>query len=400
MQRISLIFVLLFIFNSINALASSLENKLIVQVKKGDTLSGIINSTGVKSAEVFQAIKALNKIYSPKDLKSGQNIEIALNINDDNGQDISLKRVSIKLSPLHNAQVFRTKDDNFKALKISRPLKLTLKRAAGEIDSSLFADTKKAGMPVDMIMKLISNYSYDIDFQRDIKKGDSFEVLYEQYVDEDGENAKSGNIIHSTLNVDNKDISMYYFKTMDGRYDFYNNEGQTARKSFLRTPVDGARITSSFGRRKHPILGYTRMHKGIDFGAARGTPIYAAGDGVIIEANRKGSYGKYVKIRHSDGYSTAYAHLNKYGKSIKRGRKVEQGQIIGYVGTTGRSTGPHLHYELIKNGQQVNPLTVKSVARRKLKSLELGIFLQYVYNVDRKIAQLASKQMVASNENN
>lgn len=387
---------ILWIFPSAS-LANLPENSMVLEVRKGDTLSAILNSSGVPITDVANAINALKKVYRPHNLRIGQKVNISLDINDDQGRDLRLNSLSIKISALQNAVVSRNSKGQFHAKKISRPLHIRLIKAGGIIKKTLFTTALQEGIPTDIMMKLISNYSYDVDFQRDIQKNDSFEVLYERYYDDDGDTAKSGKIIFSSLKTRGREIAMYYYKLGNGEEGYYDENGKSIKKSFLKTPVDGARITSSFGRRKHPVLGYTKMHKGMDFGAARGTPIYAAADGIIMESRRKGSYGKYVKIRHANGYSTAYAHLKGYARGIKKGRRVKQGKVIGYVGTTGRSTGPHLHYELIKNGRQINPLSVKSVAGKQLKSLQLGIFTQYLYMINRKIVELDSQKLLAAN---
>jgi len=219
--------------------------------------------------------------------------------------------------------------------------------------------------------------------------------MFDEYRDEDGRMAKTGNISVAEMVLSGQKIRLHRYKAKDGFVDYYSATGQSVRKALLRTPIDGARISSGFGRRRHPILGYTRMHKGLDFAARRGTPIYAAGDGVVDFAGRKGGYGKYVRIRHTGTYKTAYAHMHRYGKGVRTGRRVRQGQIIGYVGSTGRSTGPHLHYEVHKNGRQVNPRSIKLPSGRKLKGRELTAFKTYRVELDRDYAALTQSQQVA-----
>ena len=185
---------------------------------------------------------------------------------------------------------------------------------------------------------MIQIFSFDVDFQRDIRRGDTFGLLFDEYSDDSGRVVKSGDILLAEMVLSGKPMRLYRYKTHDGRVDYYDAKGKSVRKALLRTPIDGARISSGFGKRRHPILGYTRMHKGLDFAARRGTPIYAAGDGVIEYAGRNGGYGKYVRIRHNGTYKTAYAHMHRYGRGIRKGHRVRQGQVIGYVGSTGRST--------------------------------------------------------------
>ena len=224
-------------------------------------------------------------------------------------------------------------------------------------------------------MEMVRIYSFDVDFQREIKKGDGFEVLYEVQHNKDRELVKNGPIKSAVLILEGERLSLYRYEYSKGFFDYFDPEGNSARKALMRTPLDGARITSNFGKRKHPILGYTKMHKGVDFGASRNTPVYAAGDGIVETARINGAYGNYIRIRHNSDYKTAYAHLARFAKSIRKGKRVNQGDIIGYVGSTGRSTGPHLHYEIIFRGKQVNPLMIRMPKGLKLKNENLEKFI-------------------------
>jgi murein DD-endopeptidase MepM/ murein hydrolase activator NlpD len=290
--------------------------------------------------------------------------------------------------------VHRT-ETGYKAQAIARPLTRVTAHAAGHIDSSLYVAGVEAGLSQSTLADLIHIFSFDVDFQRDIRRGDQFALMFDEYRDEDGQMAKTGNISVAEMVLSGQKIRLYRYKAKDGFVDYYSASGQSVRKALLRTPIDGARISSGFGRRRHPILGYTRMHKGLDFAARRGTPIYAAGDGVVDFAGRNGGYGKYVRIRHTGTYKTAYAHMHRYGKGVRTGRRVRQGQIIGYVGSTGRSTGPHLHYEVHKNGRQVNPRSIKLPSGRKLKGRELTAFKMYRVELDRDYVALMQSQQVA-----
>lgn len=234
---------------------------------------------------------------------------------------------------------------------------------------------------------MIRIYSYQVDFQRDIKEGDKFEILYETYKTEDGDFARYGDILYANLAIDGKKIPVYRYENKDGQVDYYGEDGMTFKKTLMRTPVDGARMSSGFGMRRHPISGYTKMHKGIDFAVAMGTPIYAAGDGTVEISGRKGAYGNYVRIRHNNEMKTAYAHMQKIAKGITPGQKVKQGQIIGYVGTTGRSTGPHLHYEVLLKNKPVNPNSVKLPTDRSWQN-EMKRFKAHVSSVKQQYASL------------
>ena len=242
-----------------------------------------------------------------------------------------------------------------------------------------------AGLPIPLIMELIRVYSWDVDFQREIQRGDQFEVLYDRYVDGEAPRSanavKVGNILYASLTLSGKELRLFRHRMADGRVDYFDPKGASVRKALLRTPIDGARLSSRYGKRRHPVLGYTKMHRGVDFAAPRGTPIMAAGNGVVEVAGRNGAYGKYVRIRHNGRYKTAYGHLTRYGRGVRKGKRVTQGQIIGYVGSTGRSTGPHLHYEVLAGKHRVNPLSIKLPTGTKLKGKQLVAFKSAMQDV-------------------
>ena len=252
---------------------------------------------------------------------------------------------------------------------------MELRRAKGAIDSSLYEAASGQSVPAKTLAQLIRVFSYDVDFQRDIREGDQFEILYEPYTDDYGKVIDTGEILYSSLKLSGTRLNIFRFTLSDGTTeDYFDDEGRSIRKALMRTPIDGARLTSNFGNRKHPTLGYTKMHRGVDFGAPRGTPIFAAGDGVIDKIGVNGAYGNYIRLRHGTIYHTAYAHLDKFKKTLYLGRRVKQGEVIGFVGSSGRSTGPHLHYEVLKYGKQVNPLGVKLPSGLALKGFELTNF--------------------------
>ena len=293
----------------------------------------------------------------------------------------------------------RNEDGSFGGKEIMHEFTEGFVRAAGTIDNSLFLDGERAGVPAQIIVEMIRMYSYSVDFQREIRTGDSFELVYERFVDENGDVAKTGQVLAASLTLSGKPLTYYHFHPKgEPRADYFNAKGQSVRKTLMRTPIDGARLSSGFGKRKHPILGYTRMHKGTDFAAPHGTPIKAAGDGVINYIGTKGSYGRYIRIRHNGEYSTAYAHMRGYRRGLKKNSRVTQGQIIGYVGTSGRSTGPHLHYEVLKNGQQVNPLSIKLPTGIKLAGANLKSFLAYREEMDTRAASLPWLDEIAARE--
>jgi murein DD-endopeptidase MepM/ murein hydrolase activator NlpD len=261
-------------------------------------------------------------------------------------------------------------------------------RGAGKIRSSLFVAGRSAGLPPAVLIELMRIYSWDVDFQRDIQPGDGFDIVFERLTTKSGEKVRDGAIIYAELRLGRATHKFYRFVDKRGRVGYFDESGQSAKKPLLRTPVDGARLTSRYGRRRHPVLRYTRMHRGVDFAAARGTPVYAAGNGRIVYRGRKGAFGKYIKIHHNSRYSTAYAHMRSFRRGATSGSRVKQGQVIGYVGSTGTATGPHLHFEVMVGGRQVNPLRVRLPSGRKLKGEQLAAFQAMRGALARRMADL------------
>ena len=345
-----------------------------IKAGKGDTLSALLTRAGVSPPEAHQAIKALSKHYNPKRLQLGQALTLYLVPQTSEPEDNRLTALTLRPSTFTEVSLKRDSADRFEAEKRKIAVDRRLVRTGGTIRSSLYIAARNAGVPAPVLMDFIRIYSWDVDFQRGIRPGDEFEILFEKLFTEDGEFARYGNILHGNLILSQDQYPLYRYKTGKGLIDYFNDKGQSARKALMRTPINGARLSSGFGKRRHPILGYTKMHRGLDFAAPRGTPIYAAGDGVIVRRGRNGSYGHYIRIRHNSDFETAYAHLSRYHSRAKQGQRVRQGQIIGYVGTTGRSTGPHLHYEILRHNRQVNPLRVKMPSGTKLRGKELARF--------------------------
>ncbi len=357
--------------------ASLLPFEQVVEVKQGDTLMALLIDAGVVREEAHSAILALEEVFAPRELRPGQ--EIRLNLSVPAVRFISqrpplLVGLSLQPSIERNVSVTRGLDGGFVAEAIERPLSVQLARAGSGIESSLFEAGEADKLPPTVMGEVIKAFSYDVDFQRDIQPGDLYEVIYERFDDEDGNLARTGDVLFASMTLSGKTIGIYHYTDRDGFSDYYDQDGHSLRKALLKTPIDGARISSGFGMRKHPILGYSKMHKGVDFAAPSGTPIYAAGNGTIVKIGRNGGYGNYIKIKHANGYATAYAHLSKFAKGLKNGSKVKQGDVIAYVGTTGRSTGPHLHYEVLVSGSQVNPKDVKLPTGTTLTGKELALF--------------------------
>jgi len=258
-----------------------------------------------------------------------------------------------------------------------------------EITSSLYNAAIEAGIEPNIIIDFAQIYGFEIDFQRDIRKNDWFEIYYERFVDSNNKTRDTGKIIYASMFVNNKEISLYNFKYKN-ESGYYDVKGKSIVKTLMKTPINGARLSSSYGMRKHPILGYNKMHQGTDFAAATGTPIMASGSGVIEMSQRNGAYGNYIRIRHNSKYKTAYAHLSKFAKSIRKGARVKQGQIIGYVGSTGRSTGPHLHYEVLTNNKRINSQKLKLPSGKILSEIARKEFELKRIKIDVKIGELRS----------
>lgn len=389
----TLILMLLSIMICASSFAQEKHNDNIeLIVKEGDTISQLLSSIEISSDDRQLAIVELGNVFDSNSLRVGQSIKVKLlNYDTQKTGPYHLESLKISLNPLEEIWLSRVSDGIFLARVERKPVIMKLKKASGEIKGSLYQSAVDAGIPPSILQQMIQAYSYDVDFQRDVRNGQQFEALFTSGYTSNGDYAKDGSLIYASLTVKGTPLAIYRFGENDS---FYNKEGKSIKRGFLRTPVDGARISSGFGKRRHPVLGYTKMHKGIDFAAPRGTPVYAAGDGTVDYLGRYGSYGKFVRISHGSGYQTAYAHLNRFGKGKRKGGKVKQGDVIGYVGTTGRSTGPHLHYEILKHGKHINPLSVKTLSTQQLSGLRKGIFYGFRRQVDYLIkheAETATK---------
>jgi murein DD-endopeptidase MepM/ murein hydrolase activator NlpD len=358
-----------------------------MKVARGDTLMELLIKAGAKRIDAYNAIESMKAVFNPRRIRAGQVVQVSFLQqeaikedpifldgsgepavkSEDNGEP-QFVGLALQPDPVKTVSVSRAEDGAFVSNETIKELTERYARGQGVIESSLYVAAVEAEIPHGIIVELIRMYSYDIDFQREIRKGDEFEVFYSRFYDEEGNALKEGDVLYGLMTVRGKRKDLYRFTPSDDKItDYFDASGKSAKQFLMRTPIEGARISSSFGRRRHPVLGYTKMHKGTDFAAPRGTPVMAAGNGVIARSSRFGSYGKYIRVRHANGYETAYAHLNGYARGIRKNKRVSQGQIIGYVGTTGRSTGPHLHYEVHYNRKQVNPMKVRIPSGRTLK---------------------------------
>lgn len=351
-------------------------------IKEGDTLATILSRLSIPTSQAHEAIEALSKVFNPKDLKVDQEVYVIYD-NQVEGTDYDLKFLRLRSDLEHDVELVRTGGGIFEATKYKKQLKHEYVDIQGDIKVSLYADALKAGASPKMLYDMIKAFSYDIDFQRDIQPGTKFSLFYDTHKDEESGHERPGELLSAQLIIAEKSYEIFRFQPAGGVPGYYTSKGDAVQKALLRTPIDGARINSGFGNRKHPIMGYTKMHKGVDFGAPKGTPIMAAGDGVVERCNKYGGYGNYICIRHNGSTKTAYAHLSRYAKGITAGSKVRQGQVIGYVGMTGNTTGPHLHFELIQNGKHVNPQKVTQLPKSKLLGKILQEFKTFIAKIEK-----------------
>lgn len=366
-----------------------------VTVASGDTLIDVLARAGVDMAEASQAVEALRSVYNPRSLKAGQKVTVSFERPAHGFGVGGFQAVTLNADPVREVSALRT-DTGFSGLETKRPVSKQVAHYNGTIRTSLFDSAHAAGVPAPVIVGMIRALSYDVDFQRDIQQGDTFEVVFEGFYDNRGKLVRHGEMLYASMSLSGSPIALYRYEDSTGFADFYNPKGETARKALLRTPVDGARISSGFGMRRHPILGFSKMHKGIDFAVPTGTPIMAAGDGMIEMAGSNGAYGNYVRVRHASGYGTAYAHMSRIAAGTRAGKRVRQGEIIGYVGSTGRSTGPHLHYEVLQGNAQINPLSIKIPTGTKLAGKELDRFNRAKREIESLKSQIPPAQRIAA----
>lgn len=359
-------------------------------VENGDTLIAMLTDTGISMDEAQLAVDALRKVVNPRAINAGQNIAVDMDPHSVQKGEPRLSKLSMPISKTSHVELERKSSGGFSVKKIDAPTEKALIRGFGVITSSFYETGIKAGMPANMLEEVIKAYSYDIDFQRDIHDGDTLEAMYEKIRTDKGDTVGFGSLVYASLKTKKGTLTIYRYADGSGSAEFYNEKGETIRKALLKTPVNGARISSGFGMRNHPILGYSKMHKGIDFAAPTGTPIYAAGDGVVDFAGTKGGYGNYLMIKHNKTHATAYAHLSRFGSGVRPGTKVKQGQVVAYVGSTGASTGPHLHYEILVNGSHVNPSGVKFKTGGTLSGKQLAAFKQHIGKTRGQLAALSS----------
>lgn len=359
----------------------------VVTISAGDALGVVMQKEGVGSEDVHNVIAAMKDHFDPRSLKAGQDVHMMFEpLKNERQGGYQLTDLKIQINPLKTVVVSRHGEEFESSLK-EKEVKQIVEARKATIKTSLYGSAAKAGIPQSIVVEAIKIYSQNVDFQRDVQPGDSLEVMYDTYATEEGYIAKTGNVLYAKLTLGGRDIPLYRYELEDGSVDYFDDKGHSSKKTLMKTPINGARLSSGFGMRRHPVLGYGKMHKGIDFAAPTGTPIYAAGDGKVERAGRFSSYGNYVKIRHRSDLHTAYAHMSRI--SVKVGQRVKQGEVIGYVGTTGRSTGPHLHYEVLVNNKHTNPRSLKLPVGQVLAGRDLKRFKEVVQEVNNQYAAMA-----------
>ena len=368
-----------FIISRINSPYSEIK----YLIKNNDTIEKILKKYEIRNGDIKEIStqlkrKKLSNIYSGR--------ELTLIFKKISHEDNTLVSLDFPISNTSSIQVRKSQD---KFLVKENVLRLYKKEIVvkNTISNNLYSSATKVGIEPNIIVEFARIFGFEVDFQRDIRKGDWFEIYYEKFLDDNNNVRDTGKIIFASMYVNGEEINLYNFKYKNDE-EYYDIKGKSITKSLMKTPINGARLSSSYGMRKHPILGYNKMHRGTDFAAPSGTPIMASGSGTITRARWCGGGGNCVKIKHNSTYETIYAHMKSFAKGVKEGRKVKQGQIIGYVGSTGMSTGPHLHYEVIVNGKKVNSQKLKLPSGKILKGEARKEFEIERIKIDLKLSDL------------
>jgi len=344
----------------------------------GSDLETVLTNNRIISEDKHSLKKALKRVITPQDLRLGRDFKITYTPKE-HGDHAQLNTFTMRITFDKEIYAQRKENGDYLVTKINNPLAVGYKIIQGTIDHSFYQDARKKGTNNRLLHQIIRALGHKFDLQRDLHKGDTFRLLFKKITNLKTKESQQKECLFVELISKRKISRIYHYQhPKHPGIDFFDEKGCGLKSYFLKTPVDGARLSSGFGYRSHPILGYTKLHQGVDFSAAAGTPVMAAGDGIILQAAYKGSYGNYVLIGHAGGYATAYAHLRNYRQGLRVGMRVKQGNVIGYVGATGRATGPHLHFELIKNGKRINPKSVRMLPTVKLLGKDYTHFQTYI----------------------
>ena len=343
--------------------------KINHKISNGETFDNILRQYSINEKEITSIKKKLSKKVNLNKLNTNQKIQLIIDQKNNFVKEFIFKVSNTE--KIHLSKNLDTNDFNQKILVTSLNKSVLYKENI--ILDSLYRSAIEQKIPANIIIEFARVYGFQVDFQRDIRKRDSFQIMFEVFVDDNNKIIESGNILYANLVLSGENNSLYYFDEQ-GSEGHYDKNGKSIKKALMKTPINGARLSSPFGMRKHPIDGFNKMHRGTDFAAPMGAPIMASGDGVVKKAAWCGGGGNCVVIRHNSTYQTVYAHMSKFAKGIRSGIRVKQGQIIGYVGSTGKSTGPHLHYEVIVNGKKINSQKLKLPSGKILKGEERKLF--------------------------
>ncbi len=368
-----------------------------VRVARGETLEQAVRRTGVGQEEARTIVQTLASAFDTVNIRAGLAFE-ALVARPQNGRPGQARLISLSMrtGPATQITLARTFDGALRVHTLQEQVTEETTVAQGEMEGSLYESAQRAGADTRTIANVVQLFAHRLDFSRDIQAGDHFRLVYDRTVTESGRTVETGDLRYAEIEANGQTIKFYRFEH-DGRTEYFDERGTNIRGFLLRTPVDGARMTSTYGMRRHPVLGYTRMHQGIDFGAGMGTPILAAGDGVVLEARRWGGYGNWLRIRHSGGWDTGYGHLSRYATGLRPGMHVSQGQVVGYVGSTGVATGPHLHYEIWLNGARVNPISARVPQGIILAGAELRAFMAERERIDAMVEAATARHIAEAN---
>ncbi|MFN0023789.1 MAG: peptidoglycan DD-metalloendopeptidase family protein [Parvularculaceae bacterium] len=393
---------------------ASAPREVRVALTKGETFVDALRRAGVRADDRNEAAYAFGKLHNLRALRPGETFQMTVAepyktlyelLSLDDAPAMHLIALDYRAGAEKRISLSRADGGGFVANSRAAPLTTRIAAVNGRIDGSLYLSAKRQGAPDEVIAGLAQMFAYDVDFQREIFGGDEFEAIFEVRYDETGRLVAGGDILYGRLKWRGRAKEKGYYRfaaEAGGRAEFFDASGESARRLLMKTPIDGARLSSGFGTRRHPILGYAKAHKGVDFAASRGTPIMAAGDGVIEKAGPFGTFGNYIRIRHAQGYKTAYAHMNSIKKGVRAGARVRQGEVIGTVGSTGRSTGPHLHYEVHLKDRAVNPQSLKIATGYELGGHDMQRFKDERDSINAMRLQPAepAQSLVADNAKN
>jgi murein DD-endopeptidase MepM/ murein hydrolase activator NlpD len=374
-----------FLFNQFNSGATKVELK----VRNGDSIQRILYDQKISPTEVNNVLNALRREYNVGILRNDQKVYLIVK-REKNGNFVS--RLTVNIDNITSVHVFLNKDNVYETKRVTKILTKKNHLVETTIDRGIYRTAKQSGIENSIVAQFARLYGFEVDFQRDLKKNDKIKIFYERYLDDDGVSQRTGNIIYSEITNVERNIVLYRYEYPNGSIAYFTPEGKSIEKSLMRTPINGAKLSSRYGFRIHPILGYNQMHQGTDFAAPIGTPVMASGAGTVEYSGWKGGYGKFISIRHSPVYQTNYAHLQDYAKGMRRGTKVQQGQVIGYLGSTGSSTGPHLHYEVVVNGRKENSQTLKLPSAAPLEGNNKNFFEIQKRNIDNLILESSNKK--------